>query len=57
MCARTVDEPNRTATPRELPFDLAFVAAVARLVARLAQATIGGDTPATVAPFPMTSLA
>jgi len=53
MCARPVDEANRTATPLELLFDLTFVAAVAQLAARLAHATVDGHAPSAVGPFLM----
>jgi low temperature requirement protein LtrA len=53
MCARTIDEANRTATPLELLFDLTFVTAVAQLAARLAHATADGQAPSAVAPFLM----
>src|SRR6478609_4964547 len=53
MCARAVDEVNRTATPLELLFDLTFVAAVAQLAARLAHATVDGHALSAVAPFLM----
>jgi low temperature requirement protein LtrA len=53
MCARTIDEANRTATPLELLFDLTFVTAVAQIAARLARATVDGHAPSAVAPFLM----
>jgi low temperature requirement protein LtrA len=53
MRARAVDEPNRTATPLELLFDLTFVAAVAQLAARLAHATVDGHAPSAVGSFLM----
>ena len=53
MCARSVDEVHRTATPLELLFDLTFVAAVAQLAAGLAHATVDGHALSAVGPFLM----
>ena len=51
MRARAIDEPNRTATPLELLFDLTFVAAVAQLVVRLAHEVGSGHVAGAVGPF------
>jgi low temperature requirement protein LtrA len=53
MQARVVDEPNRTATPLELLFDLTFVAAVAQLAVRLAHETAAGHVATAIGPFLM----
>ena len=53
MCARGVDEANRTATPLELLFDLTFVAAVAQLTGRLAHAITTGHASSAAGAFLM----
>jgi low temperature requirement protein LtrA len=53
MRARPIDEPNRTATPLELLFDLTFVVAVAQLAGRLAHATLTGHAMSAIGPFLM----
>jgi low temperature requirement protein LtrA len=53
MSPRDIDEPNRTATPLELLFDLTFVTAVAQIAARLAHATIEGHASSALGPFLM----